>query len=107
MKNKVLTKKEQIEYIIDKYIEYKNFIKEIEGVLGSECEKFLDIYDIGENIIPAILEIPKKEVLIDYNLENKFTEISDYDFLADLFYDVVYEEITKEEYFEAIKDYLL
>lgn len=93
MKNKVLSKKEQIEIIIDNIRKYDDFVSKVTDFLDCGTEKFDYLYDIGYQIIPTILGISP------YDFEHN-------EILNDYIYDVMNNNISKESFFKAINDYL-
>ena len=89
-----MSKKEQIELIIDKIREQDSFLRGIEPLLSVDfIEHFAGIYDIGYQIIPIILGINKKN---DF-----YEELQD-----DLLFAVMNNHMSKKEFFKQIKKYL-
>lgn len=93
MENKVLSKKEQIEIIIDNIRKYDDFVSKVTEILDCGSEKFDYLYDIGYKIIPAILGISP------YDFEHN-------EMLDECIYGVMNNKISKEFFFKAINNYL-
>lgn len=93
MENKVLSKKEQIEIIIDNIRKYDDFVRKVTDFLDCGTEKFDYLYDIGYKIIPAILGISP----YDFGYNEKLDEC---------IYGVMNNKISKEFFFKAINNYL-
>ena len=93
MENKVLSKKEQIEIIIDNIRKYDDFVSKVTEFLDCGTEKFDYLYDIGYKIIPVILGISPHD--FEHN-----------EMLNEYIYDVMNNNISKESFFKVINDYL-
>jgi len=92
MENKILTKKEQIEIIIDRIREFNKIITALSNALDENLEVFDGIYDIGYEVIPAILEVDSKEF--------QTLNVDD-----DVLYLAMSNYITKKEFYEKIDKY--
>ena len=94
--NKVLSKKEQIEIIIDRIRKFNKIQTKLSNVLNENLEIFNSIYDIGYEIIPAILgtNIEEFNFNLNINLDN------------DILFLVLNNYITKEEFYNKIEKYI-
>lgn len=90
---KKLSKKQQIEIIIDELKKIYNLEVKINKLFKSDIDMFESVYDIGYKLIPVILDIK------DYNEQLD-------DELGDLFFNYICGDITKKEYFNEIDKYL-
>lgn len=93
--NKILTKKEQIEIIVKEAKKITEIINKLLEIQIDVSEVFTGIYDVGYDIIPAILGIEQ-----DYSCDSKYEE------LAGLFHKVVFGEITIKRYLKNIEKFL-
>lgn len=91
---KVLSKKRQIEIIIESLKKYRKLEDKIDNIFEGNLDKYGRIYDIGFYVIPAILGV-----------EQGHTYDCDSEKLGDLFFDYIGGDITKKEYFRELKKY--
>lgn len=93
--SKVISKKKQIEIIIDglqQYVELENKINEIfEGTL----DKYAKVFNIGYEVIPAMLGVP---------YTNNYGD--NHEIIGELVYNYAYGKINKKTFFDKINEFL-
>lgn len=89
-----MTKKEQIELIIDRIREIDDLLKRVAELLGADdFEAFGGIYDIGYQIIPEILQVDISDMI--------YNELED-----EIIFKVMNNHMEKDEFFKRIEKYL-
>lgn len=92
---KVISKKKQVETILDGLKEFRNLEIKIGDLFNGNLNNFPEIYVIGFEVIPAILDVP---------FTNNYRD--PFQLIGDAVYQYVNGNINKKEFWKQVNMYL-
>ncbi len=92
---KVISKKKQVETILDGLKDFRNLEIKIDDLFNGNLNNFQQIYIIGYEVIPAILDVPFTE-----NYRDPFQLI------GDVVFQYIIGNINKKEFWKQVNMYL-
>ena len=92
---KVISKKKQVETILDGLKQIQKLDDKINDLFDGGLDKFSSVYDIGFEVIPAILDIP---------FTNNYRD--PFELIGDTVYQYINGNINKKEFWKQVNMYL-